>query len=268
MAAGPWLRYRPGMDERTFQLLRVAAFVVAVALALLLQRRSPHARLRGSWLVNGGLWLLNALVVGLVCGACGFSVAEWAARRHVGLLNWATAPTWVAIAGAIVALDLVSYVWHRANHRVGLLWRFHQVHHSDPTFTTTTGVRFHPGELLLALPVRLAAVIVLGAPAAAVLAFEVVFTLANLVEHGDIDLPRRIERTVARLFVTPALHRRHHTRVGPARDSNFGTIFSGWDRLFGTFTPSDSAAMVDTGLPGLSRVTLAAALALPLRVRQ
>lgn len=256
------------MDEPTFQLTRVGAFIVAVVLAFVLQRFSPHAGLRGNWLVNGGLWLLNAAILGAICGACAFSVAEWAAREHVGLLRWTAAPTWLAVVGGIVVLDLVSYAWHRANHRIGVLWRFHQVHHSDSTFTTSTGLRFHPGELLLSLPVRLGAVVLLGAPAVAVLAFEVVFTLANLLEHGDINLPLANERVLGRLFVTPALHRRHHTRVGPARDTNFATIFCGWDRLFGTFTPSDSSASVDTGLPGLSTVTLGEALVLPLHVRQ
>jgi sterol desaturase/sphingolipid hydroxylase (fatty acid hydroxylase superfamily) len=256
------------MDEGTFQLLRGSAFVLAVGLAVALQRVAPHGGLRGSWLVNGGLWLLNALVLGIVCGACAFSVADWAAREHVGLLNVATMPTWLTVVAAIIALDLVSYGWHRANHRIGVLWRFHQVHHSDPTFTTSTGLRFHPGELLLSLPIRLGAVVLLGAPAAAVLAFEVVFTFANLVEHGDIDLPERSERILGHLFVTPALHRRHHTRMGPARDTNFATVFSGWDRLFGTYTASDSTVAVDTGLPGLSQVTLAEALALPIHVRQ
>ena len=256
------------MDEGTFQLCRASAFGLAVVLAFALQRLTPHARLRGSWSVNGGLWLLNAMVVGLVCGACAFSVADWATREHIGILNWTTAPTWMAMASAIVMLDLVSYAWHRANHRIGVLWRFHQVHHSDPTFTASTGLRFHPGELLLSLPIRLGAVILLGAPAAAVLAFEVAFTFANLIEHGDIDLPQRSERMLGRVFVTPALHRRHHTRLGPARDTNFGTIFSGWDQVLGTFTPSDSSAAVDTGLPGLSRVTLGDALALPMHIRQ
>lgn len=256
------------MDERSLQVVRAVGFVVAVALAVLLQRLTPHGRLRGSWRVNGGLWLLNAAVLGLVCGACAFSVADWAARAGVGLLNWTAAPTWLAVVATIVVLDLVSYGWHRANHRVAGLWRFHQVHHSDPTFTASTGLRFHTGELLLSVPVRLAAVILLGAPAAAVLGFEVLFTVANLVEHGDIDLPRRSERILGRVFVTPALHRRHHSRVGRARDTNFGTIFSGWDRGLGTFTASDSSAIVDTGLPGLSEVTLGEALALPLQVRQ
>lgn len=254
------------MDERQFQIVRASAFALAILVVVVLQRLTPHARLRGSWAVNGGLWLVNGAVLGLVCGACAFTVADWAAQRHVGLFNVVSMPWWMTGSATIVALDLVSYWWHRANHRVGALWRFHQVHHSDPTFTTSTGVRFHPGELLLSVPVRLAAVVGLGTPATAVLAFEVVFAFANLIEHGDIDL--RGERRLSRVFVTPALHRRHHSRQGPERDTNFGTIFSGWDRLFGTYTASESAAVVDTGLPGLSRVTLREALALPIYVRQ
>ena len=254
------------MDEWQFQLLRAGAFVLAVVVAFVLQRLSPHARLRGSWVVNGGLWLVNAVMLGVVCGACAFTVADWAADERVGLFNVVSLPWWMRASATILTLDLVSYWWHRANHRVPVLWRFHQVHHSDPTFTTSTGVRFHPGELLLSVPVRLGAVIVLGAPAAAVLAFEVVFAFANLVEHGDINL--RGERVLGRVLVTPALHRRHHTRMGPERDSNFGTIFSGWDRLFETYTPSDSAVVVDTGLPGLTNVTLSEALVLPVRPGQ
>jgi sterol desaturase/sphingolipid hydroxylase (fatty acid hydroxylase superfamily) len=254
------------MDERQFQLLRASAFILAVLVAFALQRLTPHARLRGSWPVNGGLWLVNAVVLGLVCGACAFTVADWAARQRLGIFNVMSMPWWMTGAVTIVGLDLTSYWWHRANHRVRVLWRFHQVHHSDPTFTTSTGVRFHPVELLLSVPIRLGAVVVLGAPAAAVLAFEVVFAFANLVEHGDINL--RGERALTRVLVTPALHRRHHTRQGPERDTNFGTIFSGWDRVFGTYTPSDPVVRVDTGLPGLVRVTLSEALVLPARSGQ
>jgi sterol desaturase/sphingolipid hydroxylase (fatty acid hydroxylase superfamily) len=254
------------MDERQFQVLRASTFVLALLVAVVLQRLRPHARLGGSWVVNGGLWLVNGLVLGVVCGACAFTVAHWAADQRLGVFNVISLPWWMTGVMTIAALDLTSYGWHRANHRVPVLWRFHQVHHSDPTFTTSTGVRFHPGELLLSVPIRLAAVVVLGAPAAAVLAFEVVFAFANLVEHGDINL--RGERELARLFVTPALHRRHHTRTGPERDTNFGTIFSGWDRLFGTYTPSDPTVRVDTGLPGLARVTFSEALALPARSGQ
>src|SRR2546426_905890 len=107
---------------------------------------------------------------------------------------------------AAAALDLVSYGWHRANHRVAPLWRFHRVHHSDPSFTVSTGVRFHPGELVLSLPLRLAAVVAIGASPAAVVAFEIAFTVANLIEHGDIDVVAPVETAVGRGFVPSAPH--------------------------------------------------------------
>ena len=253
------------MTDGQVQLVRAGTFASALAVALLLQRLSPHARLRGSWSVNGALWLLDAIVVGALCGACAFSAARWAAARHVGLFQWTGTRASASVPATVLALDLVSYGWHRANHRVPVLWRFHQVHHSDPTFTVSTGLRFHPGELMLSLPVRIAAVVAIGASAAGVIVFEALFTLANLVEHGDIGVARRIEHGLGRVLITPALHRRHHTKVGPARDSNYGTIFSFWDRAFASHTPNDSASAVETGLPGLDRVPLGVALLLPLR---
>jgi sterol desaturase/sphingolipid hydroxylase (fatty acid hydroxylase superfamily) len=214
--------------------------------------------------VNGTLWLANLVVIGAVCGACACTAARWAGRAGIGALNTWPLPWWLALPIAIVALDFVSYCWHRANHGVALLWRFHQVHHSDATFTVSTAVRFHPGELLLSLPLRLAAVVLIGASAEAVVLFEIVFTVANLLEHGDIALPRRIERTIERLYITPALHRRHHTRRGPDRDTNFGTVFSIWDRALGTYARNDSAIRIETGLPGLDDLTPCRAFMLPL----
>ncbi len=236
------------MSAPAFQLARAGAFALALAAAATWQRLAPHARHRGSLRVNAGLWALDAAIVGGVCGTCALAAAEWAARRGVGIAHALAAPWWVATPASVLGLDLVSYLWHRANHGVALLWRFHRVHHSDPSFTVSTGLRFHPGELLLSLPVRLLAVVLLGAPAAAVLAFEAVFAFANLVEHGDIDLPPRLERAVDRLVVTPALHRIHHSRLPPERDRNFGTILIVWDRLLGTHRPNRSAARVDVGL--------------------
>lgn len=255
------------MTELELQALRGAGFVAAVAIAVLAQRVIPHGRLTGSSRVNWPLWGLNLVVTGAVCGACGFSVARWAGHAGVGFLHWAAVGPWAAILASAVGLDLVSYAWHRANHRIAPLWRFHQVHHSDPTFTVSTGVRFHPGELLLALPVRLVAIAVLGAPVAAVVVFEMVFTMANLIEHGDIDLPRGVEDRLAWVCITPALHRRHHTRVRPDRDLNFGTIFSVWDRLFGSYGENHSRIRVQTGLPGIDEVRFADALSMPFRRR-
>jgi sterol desaturase/sphingolipid hydroxylase (fatty acid hydroxylase superfamily) len=253
------------VSEGQFQLLRAAGFVAAVTIALLFQRLRPHARLGGSWQVNGGLWLANLVVIGVACGACACTVARFAAGARFGVLNALMVPRWFAIPTAMVALDLVSYCWHRANHGIPFLWRFHQVHHSDASFTVSTGLRFHPGELLLSLPIRLGAVAVVGASAEAVVLFEVVFSVANLLEHGDIDLPLPFERLMGRAYITPALHRRHHTKSGPDRDTNFGTVFSIWDRLLATYAGNDSATAIETGLPGLNELTLRRALTLPLQ---
>jgi sterol desaturase/sphingolipid hydroxylase (fatty acid hydroxylase superfamily) len=209
---------------------------------------------------------VNGVVMGTVCGACACAVARWAAAGGIGVLNATGASLWVAIPTTVLALDLVSYGWHRANHVLPALWRLHRVHHSDQTFTVSTALRFHPGELVLSLPLRLLAVVVLGAPALGVVAFEALFAVSNLVEHGDIDLPLPLERAVDGVLVTPALHRFHHSRAGLERDHNFGTILVLWDRLLGTYRPSSSAMRVEVGLADIQdALRLGAALLLPVR---
>jgi len=256
------------MTESDFNMLRSAGFLLAVAIAGSLQRIAPHARLQGSWRTNLGLWAINAGVLGAVCGACAYTVAHWASDAGVGVLTLVPLPRAVAIVASVVVLDAVSYGWHRANHQLRWLWQFHQVHHSDTTFTVSTGVRFHPGELLLSLPVRLSAVALLGAPAEGVVFFELIFAVANLVEHGDINLPARLERRLAQILITPALHRRHHSKQVTELNTNFGTIFSLWDRWFGTCLANASAADVQTGLPGMSGAPgLLQAVLFPVRYR-
>ena len=132
-------------------------------------------------------------------------------------------------------------------------------------------MRFHPGELLLALPVRLAAVVALGVPPEGVLLFEIVFGVANLLEHGNFDLPRRLEPTVQRLFITPALHRGHHTADWRELNTNFGTVFSIWDRLARTFRAGEAGRHVTTGLPdwrGPEAPALSESLFLPFSRRE
>jgi sterol desaturase/sphingolipid hydroxylase (fatty acid hydroxylase superfamily) len=132
---------------------------------------------------------------------------------------------------------------------VPVLWRFHQVHHADASFHVTTALRFHPGELFLAPPVRLAAVVALGVPSQAVLLFELIFGVANLLEHGNFDLPPRLEPVVQRLFITPALHRGHHVSDWRELNTNFGTVLSVWHRFARTFRSNRGERRVVTGLP-------------------
>ena len=239
------------MSEAEFQIVKSIGFVVALALAIAIQRQRPHRALAGSWRTNTGLWALNAAVLGAVCAGCACTVSRWASGGGIGLLNQGVVSAWVAIPLSVLGMDLVSYFWHRANHQLEFLWRFHQAHHSDPDYTVTTALRFHPGELLLALPVRLMAVAALGLPIVGVIAFEVIFAFANFCEHGNIDLPLKVERTLGRVFITPALHRQHHSRESRLLDTNYGTIFSFWDRLLGSYVENRSDEWVDTGLPGI-----------------
>jgi len=240
----------PETGEAVYSLARGAGLAVALGMALALERWRPHERsLRPAWGTNAGLWAAGAVVTAALCGACGWTLAAWAGERGIGLLRWAGAGTGPAFLVGILGLDAVSYAWHRANHRIPLLWRFHQVHHADASFHATTALRFHPGELLLALPVRLAATLALGVPPQGVLAFELVFGTANLLVHGNFDLPRRLDPQVQRALVTPSLHRAHHSADWRELDTNFGTIFSFWDRLAGTFRAGDPTRRITTGLP-------------------
>jgi sterol desaturase/sphingolipid hydroxylase (fatty acid hydroxylase superfamily) len=239
------------VTETEFQIVKSIGFVVALALAVVLQRMSPHRPIAGSWRPNSRLWALNAVILGAVCAGCACTVSRWASDGAIGLLNQGLVSAWIAIPISVLGMDLVSYFWHRANHAVLFLWRFHQAHHSDSDYTVTTALRFHPGELLLALPLRLLTVVVLGVPIVGVIVFEVIFALANFCEHGNIDLPLKVERSIGRLFVTPALHRRHHGRQARLLDTNYGTIFSLWDRLLSSYGESRSDTRVRTGLPGI-----------------
>ena len=236
--------------EPEAQLLRGLAPLGAFVLGLLLERLLPHARLHPAWRSNLGLWLVGASIMAVVCGACGFAAAEWATQAGVGVLNRLGAPLFLGVAATIAALDLLSYLWHRANHQFAVLWRFHRVHHADADYHVSTALRFHPGELLLALPLRLGVIVLLGAPPLGVVVFEAIFGIANVLEHGNFDLPRRLERVVGVAVVTPALHRRHHSTERSERDSNYGTIFSVWDRLARTLRPDSSASRFATGLDG------------------
>jgi sterol desaturase/sphingolipid hydroxylase (fatty acid hydroxylase superfamily) len=256
----------PDPGEASYQLTRGVGLAAAVVLGLALERWRPHERLRPAWGTNLGLWAVDTLVTAVVCGACGWVVAAWATANGLGLLARLGAGPWAAIGVGLLGLDAVSYLWHRANHQVPLLWRFHQVHHADASFHVTTALRFHPGELLLALPVRLAAIVALGVPPEGVLLFELVFGVANLLEHGNFDLPRRFEPIVQRLFITPALHRAHHASDWRELNTNFGTVLSSWDRLARTFRASDADRFVATGLPdwiGPHAPALAESLLLP-----
>jgi sterol desaturase/sphingolipid hydroxylase (fatty acid hydroxylase superfamily) len=226
-----------------------ASVAAALALGLACERIAPHESLRPAWTANLGVWLVAVILRALAFGGAEWQVASWAEASGFGLLHAASAPLALAVIASVFGLDLVSYLWHRANHALPLLWRFHRVHHGDRAVHVSTSLRFHAGEILLSVPVRLGAIALLGAPIAGVVVFEAVFGAANALEHGSFDLPPRLERALGFILITPALHRRHHSVLRSEHDANYGTIFSFWDRLGRSACANTSADHFPQGLP-------------------
>ncbi len=177
-------------------------------------------------------------MVRLIAPASGVTFALWAERQGWGLLRAADAPSWLEAAAAIVALDLVVYLQHRLFHAVPWLWRMHRIHHADLHFDVTTGVRFHPFEIALSTLIKGGAIVALGASPVSVLVFEVILNAGSLFSHANGILPAQLDRRLRRVFVTPDMHRVHHSVVIAEQNTNFGFNVSWWDRMFGTYRPA------------------------------
>ncbi len=172
-------------------------------------------------------------------GAMG--VALLAEARGWGLFNAFGIPTWVAVPAGVILLDLAIYLQHVLFHAVPALWRLHRMHHADLEFDVTTGVRFHPVEILLSMVIKLGVVAALGAPALAVLTFEVLLNATSMFSHGNVSLPAGLDRVLRWIVVTPEMHRVHHSVKAHETNSNFGFNLPWWDRLFGTYRDQPEA---------------------------
>ncbi len=217
-------------------------------------RRFPLRPTSGGWnrvlrnLTLGGTTYIvqKAVAVPLILWA-----AEW-----VTLQGWPfyervlEVSLWIRFPLGLLAADLILYTWHRLNHRVPFLWRFHRVHHSDSSMDATTAVRFHPGEYLLSSGTSVLQAIVVGPQQEVWLAYEFLISVLVVFHHSEWKLPMRVERWLHRVIVTPRSHTLHHSVVPREQDSNFGTIFSFWDRIFRTCTPiePDRASQVVLGV--------------------
>jgi sterol desaturase/sphingolipid hydroxylase (fatty acid hydroxylase superfamily) len=233
--------------------LRLAVFAGLLAVLAIAERVRPlrgDARPARRQAVNLGLMLLDTLLlrIGFPVLAVGFAAAL--AARGIGLLPMLAIDGWVAVALAVLLLDLAIYAQHRVFHRVPALWRLHRVHHADTAFDVTLGVRFHPFEIALSMTIKFAVIAALGAPPLAVLLFELALSAGSLLTHADLRLPARLERVLRRVVVTPDMHRIHHSIHRDETDSNFAFHLSLWDRVFGTYrdAPRDAQATMAIGL--------------------
>ncbi|WP_170985311.1 sterol desaturase family protein [Roseomonas sp. AR75] len=226
-------------------VIRLAAFAGVLALmagleAMLPRRARSFGRLR-RWPGNLGIVFVDTLVLRLVFPTAAVGVALAAEGHGVGLLPWLGLPAPLALLLAILLLDLAIYLQHVLFHAVPALWRLHRMHHADLDFDVTTGLRFHPAEIILSMVIKFAVVVALGAPAVAVLIFEVLLNATSMFNHANLRLPQALDRALRPILVTPDMHRVHHS-VGPQEtNSNFGFNLALWDRLFGTYRAQPAA---------------------------
>jgi sterol desaturase/sphingolipid hydroxylase (fatty acid hydroxylase superfamily) len=185
--------------------------------------------------------VLDTVLVRLVFPTAAIGVALLAETRGWGLFEAVQAPAWLAVIASVILLDLAIYLQHVLFHAVPVLWRLHRMHHADLEVDVTTGVRFHPVEILLSMAIKLGVVAALGTPAAAVLIFEVLLNATSMFSHGNVRLPERFDSVLRRIVVTPDMHRVHHSVVPRETNSNFGFNLPWWDRLFGTYRGEPAA---------------------------
>lgn len=226
--------------------LRLCAFLGVLALAsaaeALLPRRARQAPAGPRWLANLGLLALGSAAIRLALPLAAAEFALLAEQRRWGLLNQVSWPALVELALGFLWLDLVIYWQHRKFHEWPLFWRFHKVHHLDLDLDASSGVRFHPGEFLISMLIKIAAVRVAGVSFLAVLVFEIVLNAVSTLHHAAIALPRPLDAALRRLAVTPDYHRVHHSVLPDETNSNYSFNLTFWDRLFGSYVPQPRGA--------------------------
>ncbi len=220
-------------------LVRMLAFVgVLAAMAwweVVAPRRPRRIGRRLRWTGNLGVVVLSTLVLRIAFPVLAVELAALAQERGWGLLNVLGVSGWAAFVSALLALDLTIYLQHVMFHAVPALWRLHRMHHADLELDATTGVRFHPLEIVLSMALKLGFVLAVGPPAVAVLVFEVVLNATSMFNHGNVLLPLHVDRVLRLLVVTPDMHRVHHSIRPDETNSNFGFNVPWWDRLLGTY---------------------------------
>jgi len=246
--------------------------IVLLGLALILEHFFPLRRETRSLLarlvVNIAVSILTFVAaIGLVQPAAQWAL-RWSTDKPFGLVHLFVLPSWVELIVSFLLMDLAFYYWHVANHRIPFLWRFHNVHHVDPELDVSTAFRFHFGEVALSSIFTVVQISLIGISAWAYAIYQIAFQLEVLFHHSNLRLPIRFERLLNKLVVTPRMHGIHHSQVQRENNSNFGTVFSWWDRLHRTLGLNIPQSEILIGIPGYSLPednTVVNALVMPFR---
>ncbi len=234
------------MENET--LIRLAVFLglftVLATLETLLPRRARSQPRSARWVTNWSVTVLNALTLRLMAFALpllAVGAALDAQAQGWGLFNAIDLPLWLEVVAVVLILDFAIWLQHLITHKVPILWRLHRVHHADVDMDVTTAIRFHPIEIALSMLLKIGLVYALGPAAIAVVIFEIVLNGTAMFNHSNLALPQWLDRLVRRVFVTPDMHRVHHSVHREEHDSNYGFSLSLWDRLFGTYIAQPAA---------------------------
>ncbi len=227
--------------SQLYAFVYFGGIIVVALLEWLFPRRATGDSVRVRWFGNFSLTILGAMLVRALFPVVGVGWAVFCAERGVGLFNQVNWPLWSEFLLTIVVIDAVYYGQHYVLHRVPVLWRVHRTHHSDQDYDFTTGVRFHPFEAVYSTAVLMGAIAALGAPPVAILASQLLAVTLAFVEHANVRIPTWLDRVLRVVFVTPDMHRIHHSQDLREGESNFSNTFSWWDRLFGTYVDQPAA---------------------------
>ncbi|NND82169.1 MAG: sterol desaturase family protein [Gammaproteobacteria bacterium] len=221
--------------------LPLILFLLLLVLQSLFPRRDlSRVGQRRGW-HNLFLFAFNFVLLRFLIPLTLLSTANWALANQLGVFNLIAAPNWLAIVVTVIVLDFAIYWQHVATHKIDLLWRMHKVHHADHDMDVTTAVRFHPLELVLSLLYKALLVILLGAPLAAVIIFELLLFIGPAFNHSNLAIPARVDAALRKMIATPDVHRAHHSIDINEQNTNYGFFLIWWDRWFQTYTERPAA---------------------------
>lgn len=233
-------------------LVVVALFALLFALERFFPLRKETRSLLGRLLVNVAVSVFTFIAAAALVRPAAHWALRWSADRPFGLVHFFTLPAWLELIASFLLMDLAFYYWHVANHRVPFLWRFHNVHHTDPELDVSTAFRFHFGEIALSSIFSVLQISLIGISPWAFAVYQLVFQSEVLFHHSNVRLPIRFERLLNRVLVTPRMHGIHHSQVQRENNSNFGTVFPWWDRLHHTLGLNIPQSKITIGVPGYS----------------
>lgn len=238
--------------------IRLGVFTGMLVIMGLWELFAPRRAIKVSkllrWGNNLGLVFLNSALLRLVFPAAAVGMALFAQQQGWGLFNYLELNPLLEVVLAVIILDFIIYLQHVLVHAIPALWRLHRVHHADLDFDVTTGLRFHPLEILLSMLIKIATIAALGPAVLAVIIFEVILNGMAMFNHGNVGLPPWLDRPLRWFVVTPDMHRVHHSIEDDETNSNFGFNLSWWDRLFGTYREQPRKGHIDMTI-GITKFT-------------